>query len=44
VKTAEGVFRLRLPQVQGLREPYRSTLWAALGRTSAGLTRLIVER
>ena len=33
VKTAEGVFRLQLPQVRGLREPYRSTLWAALGRT-----------
>jgi transposase-like protein len=43
VKTAEGVFRLQLPQVRGLREPYRSKLWAALGRTSDVLTRLIVE-
>lgn len=43
VKTAAGVFRLQLPQVRGLREPYRSTLWAALGRTSDVLTRLIVE-
>jgi transposase-like protein len=43
VKTAEGVFRLQLPQVRGLREPYRSKLWAALGRTSDILTRLIVE-
>jgi putative transposase len=43
VKTAEGVFRLQVPQVRGLREPYRSTLWAALGRTSDVLTRLIVE-
>jgi transposase-like protein len=44
VKTAEGVFRLQLPQVRGLREPYRSKLWAALDRTSDVLTRLIVER
>jgi putative transposase len=43
VKTAEGVFRLQLPQVRGLREPYHSTLWAALGRTSEVRTRLIVE-
>jgi transposase-like protein len=43
VKTAEGAFRLQLPQVRGLREPYRSKLWAALGRTSNVLTRLIVE-
>jgi transposase-like protein len=43
VKTAEGVFRIQLPQVRGLREPYRSKLWAALGRTSDVLTRLIVE-
>lgn len=43
VKTAEGVFRLQLPQVRGLREPYRSKLWAALGRTSDVLTRMIVE-
>lgn len=43
VKTAAGVFRLQLPQVRGLREPYRSKLWAALGRTSEVLPRLIVE-
>jgi transposase-like protein len=43
VKTAEGVFQLQLPQVRGRREPYRSKLWAALGRTSEVLTRLIVE-
>ena len=44
MKTAEGVFRLHLPQVRGLRAPYRAQLWAALGRTSDVLTRLIVER
>jgi len=43
VKTAEGVLRVQLPQVRGLREPYRSKLWAALGRTSDVLTTLIVE-
>jgi transposase-like protein len=43
VTPAEGVSRLQLPQVRGLREPYRATLWAALGRTSDVLTRLIVE-
>lgn len=43
VKTAEGVLRLQVPQVRGLREPYRSKLWAALGRTSDVLTTLIVE-
>ena len=43
VKTAEGVLRLQLPQVRGLREPYRSNLWAALGRTSDVLATLIVE-
>jgi transposase-like protein len=44
VKTAEGGFRLQLAQVRELRElPYRSKLWAALGRTSDVLTRLIVE-
>jgi transposase-like protein len=44
VKTAEGVFRLQRPQGRGLRALYRSTLWAALGRTRDVLTRMIVER
>lgn len=43
VKTAEGVLRLQLPQVRGLREPYCSKLWSALGRTSDVLSTLIVE-
>jgi putative transposase len=42
VKTAEGVLRVQRPQVRGLREPYRSKLWSALGRTSDGLSTLIV--
>jgi hypothetical protein len=36
------VCRVQLPQVRGLREPYRSKLWAARGRTSEVLPRLIV--
>ena len=43
MQTAEGVVRWPVPQVRGLREPYRSTRWAALGRTSDVLTRLLVE-
>jgi transposase-like protein len=43
VKTAAGGFRLQRPQVRGRRAPYRSTLWAALGRTRDVFTRLIVE-
>jgi transposase-like protein len=43
VKTAAGVFRLQLSQVRGLREPYCSKRWAALGRTSDVVTRPIVE-
>jgi transposase-like protein len=43
VKTAAGVFRWQWPQVWGLRDPYRSQLWAALDRTSDVLSRLSVE-
>jgi len=43
-KTAAGVCRVQLPQVRGLRAPYRSKLWAALGRTRDVRTRLNVER
>ena len=44
MKPAEGVLRWQFPQVRGLREPYRSKLWAALNRTSDVLTTLMVER
>jgi hypothetical protein len=43
VKTAEGVLRLPLPHVHGLREPDRSNLWAALGHARDVLATLIVE-
>jgi transposase-like protein len=43
VKTAEGVLRLQRPPGRGRREPYRSKLWAALGRTSDGRPTLSLE-
>jgi len=43
LKTAEGVFRLKLPQIRGRDEPYRSVLWGQLATTSDVLKRLIVE-
>ena len=42
MKTAAGVCRLQLPLGRGIREPYRSKLWAALGRPSDVLPRLLV--
>lgn len=44
VKTAAGVRRVQGPQVRGLREPSRSNVWSALGRTSDVLATRIVER
>jgi transposase-like protein len=43
VKTAEGVFRLQLPQIRGQGTPYRSRLWDDLTRTSEVLRTLIQE-
>jgi transposase-like protein len=43
LKTAEGVLRLKVPQISGRTEPARSELWAELGNTSEVLKRLIVE-
>jgi transposase-like protein len=43
VKTAEGVLRLQVPQVRGRREPSRSKVWGALGRTSDVLATRMVE-
>jgi transposase-like protein len=42
-KTAEGVFRVKLPQIRGREEPYRSPLWRQVATTSDVLKRLIVE-
>jgi putative transposase len=43
LKTAEGVLRLKVPQVRGREAPYRSQLWTDLAATSEILKRLIVE-
>jgi putative transposase len=44
LKTAEGVLRVKLPQIGGREEPYRSPLWRQMATTSDVLKRLIVER
>jgi putative transposase len=43
LKTAEGVLRVKLPQIRGCEEPYRSPLWRQVAPTSDVLKRLIVE-
>ena len=43
LKTAEGVLRVKLPQIRGREEPYRSPLWGQVATTSDVLKRLIVE-
>lgn len=43
LKTAEGVLRLKVPQISGRAEPARSELWDGLANTSESLKRLIVE-
>ncbi|MGE0679321.1 MAG: IS256 family transposase [Candidatus Binatia bacterium] len=43
LKTAEGLLRLKVPQISGRSEPPRSHLWDELANTSENLKRLIVE-
>jgi transposase-like protein len=43
LKTAEGVLRLKVPQISGRAEAARSQLWEGLAHTSESLRRLIVE-
>lgn len=43
LKTAEGVLRLKVPQISGRLEPARSQLWNGLASTSEVLRRFIVE-
>jgi transposase-like protein len=43
LKTAEGVLRVKVPQVRGLEDTYRSQLWTNLAKTSEPLKSLIVE-
>lgn len=43
LKTGEGVLRVKLPQIRGREDPYRSPLWGQVATTSDVLKRLIVE-
>jgi putative transposase len=43
LKTGEGLLRVKVPQIRGQAEPYRSQLWNNVGRTSEMLKKLIVE-
>jgi transposase-like protein len=43
LRTAEGVLRVKVPQVRGLEEPYRSQVWTHVAQTSDRLKTLIVE-
>jgi putative transposase len=43
LKTGEGLLRVKVPQIRGQAEPYRSQLWRNVSRTSEVLKKLIVE-
>jgi transposase-like protein len=43
LKTGEGVLRVKLPQMRGREDPYRSPLWQQVATTSDVLKRLLVE-
>jgi transposase-like protein len=43
LKTGEGVFHVKVPQIRGHTEPYRSQLWNNVSHTSDVLKKLIVE-
>src|SRR5689334_4872947 len=43
LRTAEGAMDIDVPQVRGLREPYRSLIWQGLGKRSGSLEKLAVE-
>ena len=43
LKTGEGVLHVKVPQLRGQAEPYRSQLWQNVGTTSDVLKKLIVE-
>jgi transposase-like protein len=43
LKTGEGILRVKVPQIRGQAEPYRSQLWSHVSRTSEVLKKLILE-
>jgi putative transposase len=43
LRTGEGILRVKVPQIRGQADPYRSQLWNNVSHTSAVLKKLIVE-
>ena len=43
LKTGEGILRVKVPQIRGQAEPYRSQLWSNVSPTSDVLKKLMVE-
>lgn len=43
LKTGEGVLSVKVPQVRGSDEPYRSEVWASIGNTSKVLEQIVSE-
>ena len=43
LRTGAGVLRVKVPQIRGQAEPYRSQLWNQVSKTSEVLKKLIVE-
>ena len=43
LKTGEGILHVKVPQIRGQADPYRSQLWSNVSRTSEVLKKLIVE-
>jgi putative transposase len=43
LKTGEGVLHVKVPQIRGQQDAYRSQLWRNVGNTSDVLRKLIVE-
>ena len=43
LRTGEGILRVKVPQIRGQADPYRSQLWNNVSHTSDVLKKLIVE-
>jgi putative transposase len=43
LRTGEGVLQVKVPQIRGHAEPYRSQLWQNMSKTSDVLKKLVVE-
>lgn len=43
LRSAEGVMQVHLPQVRGLKEPYRSRVWSGLSKNSEVLEQIVTE-